>query len=127
MDERKRTYDADEESIDNVKIVISNFLNDIQKKGYGEEGEQMLATLLDDKKLSAVFAGQNTDEMLNAYREGSLSLYNPRINLFRATDTSAYTDFLEESSMDEIFPKKVQPQYDIPTIISKYPSLLDRE
>ena len=114
---------ADKESIDDIKIVFSNYLNDIQDRGYGEEGEQILATLLDDKKLSAVFAGQNTDEMLNSYREGSLSLYNPKINLFHATDTSAYTDFLEESSKDEIFPEKIQPQYDIPTITS----LLDRE
>ena len=122
---------ADEESIDNVKIVISNFINDVQKRGYGEEGEQILETLLDDKTLSAVFSGKNTNDILNSYREGSFSLYDPIISVSGglpfsgypvARDTSAYTDYLEQTSLEEKFPQRDQT-LDIPTITS----LLDRE
>ena len=127
---------ADTESIDNARIVVSNYLNDVQDRGYGQEGEQILEVMLNDDRVNKIFSDTgDKGDLLDSYRSGKFSLYNPvaypsSVSFGRAsvmppimTDTSAYEDFTKEKPLDEIYPERKISQYDIPQITS----LLDRE
>jgi len=122
---------ADAESIDNARIVVSNYLNDVQDRGYGQEGEQILEVMLNDDRVNKIFSDtEDKGDLLDSYRSGKFSLYQPvttsavlGMPYTSITDTSAYEDFTKETPLDEIYPERKIDQYDIPQITS----LLDRE